>query len=140
MLHEAITKPYADFNYYKDEYKGSTITSQTAFDECYREAEGILDEQTFQRIPKIEGADDELVRLIKFSVCALADVCSNHRSALKRAATGITSENRDGYSVSYSSNNDIKRQFKNEAREVVTRYLSETGLLYRGGGPYAHKR
>lgn len=137
---EAITKPYVDFQYYKETYKGSTITSQEAFDECYREAEAFLDMQTFHRIPKITEADEVLLTLIKYAVCSMADVYANHKTALKTATSGVTSENRDGYSLSYGSAADRKSAYQLEMKECGYKYLLDTGLLYRGGGPYAYKR
>lgn len=140
MPQEAITKPYADFQFYQSEYKGTRITSEEMFTECEREAEAYLDLLTFRRIPKLEDADDSLLRDIKYAVCSMAETYQSRKASLKVAATGIQSENRDGYSVSYAQAKDTDCQYKAAMKSEAQKYLSYTGLFYCGGGAYDMQR
>lgn len=137
MPQEAITKPYADFQFYQSEYKGTRITSEEVFAECEREAEAYLDLLTFRRIPILANVDDSLLRDIKFAVCSMAETYKNHKASLEAAETGIQSENNDGYSVSYSSTDKVRDQYQKDMKEKAWSYLLHTGLFYRGGGSYA---
>lgn len=140
MLQEAITKPYADFQFYQSEYKGTRITSEEIFAECEREAEAHLDMLTFRRISELKNTEDSLVNDIKFAVCSMADVLQNHKSSLQIAASGIQSENRDGYSVSYAQAGDSYNRYVSEMTREAHKYLFHTGLFYCGGGLYDLQR
>lgn len=137
MPQEAITKPYANFSYYQKHYNGTL--SKEEFNANYNDAEAELDMRTFHRIPKIRDADDELVRLIKFAVCNLVEVVHDHKSSRAAAVSGIASENRDGYSISYASPEKSGELYSSDIFDTCVKYLGDTGLLYRGGGPYAYK-
>lgn len=140
MPQEAITKPYVDFQFYQSEYKGTRIISEEIFAECEREAEAYLDLLTFRRIPKLADVDDSLLRDIKYAVCSMAETYQSHKAALKVAANGIQSENRDGYSVSYAQAKDTDCQYNAAMNSEARKYLSYTGLFYCGGGPYDLQR
>ena len=68
---------------------------------------------------KSENSDDYKVKLC---LCEMAE-CLFENSM----RCGIESENNDGYSIKYS-----KRDIKNLLNDIAKRYLSGTGLLYRG--------
>lgn len=140
MLHEAITKPYADFMFYQSEYKGTRITSEEIFAECEREAEAYLDLLTFKRIPKMTDVDDALARDIKCAVCGMAEVYHSYKPSMQVAAAGIQSENRDGYSVSYTQSIDNDCRYGGAMKKEAQKYLIDTGLFYCGGGQYDLQR
>lgn len=140
MLQEAITKPYVDFKFYKSEYKGTRFTSEETFAECEREAEAYLDFLTFRRIPKLTYTDALLVKDIKCAVCSMAETHQSHKRSLQIAATGIQSENRDGYSVSYVQAKNADCQYSAAMKSEAQKYLSYTGLFYCGGGQYDLQR
>lgn len=140
MPQEAITKPYADFQFYQSEYKGTRITSEEAFVECEREAEAYLDLLTFRRIPKLADVDDLLASDIKCAVCSMAETYQSYKPSLQIAATGIQSENRDGYAVRYAQAKDADCQYRAAMKSEAQKYLSYTGLFYCGGGPYDLQR
>lgn len=137
---EAISKPYADFQFYQSEYKGSRITSEEIFAECEREAEAYLDLLTFKRIPKLTDVDDALARDIKYAVCSMAETYQSFKPSLQIAATGVQSENRDGYSVSYVQVKDNDYQYSGAMKREAQKYLLNTGLFYCGGGQYDLQR
>lgn len=140
MPQEAITKPYADFQFYQTEYKGTRITSEEIFTECEREAETYLDFLTFRRIPKLTNVDDLLVNDIKYAVCSMAETYQSYKASLQTAAAGIQSENRDGYSVSYAQAKDADSQYNAAMKSEAQKYLFYTGLFYCGGGKYDLQR
>lgn len=78
------------FDYYKDVFMGSEITSPKDFGRLELRAIAYVDKITFGRIT-------EMTESIKCAVCSVCDV-------LKRrgARSGIKQENNDGYSVTFS--------------------------------------
>lgn len=78
------------FDYYKDVFMGSDITSPKDFNKLELRAIAYIDKITFGRIC-------EMTESIKCAICSVCDV-------LKRRGMrgGIKQENNDGYSVTYS--------------------------------------
>lgn len=113
----------ADYTYYTQEYGGKTI-AEADFTRHARAASAYVNAITFGRAEK-SGLD-----CVKDAVCAAAEI---YHEADKRA--GITSENNDGYSVTFASAADTASR----VGDIVRTYLSGTGLLYRGAYPYDDK-
>jgi len=68
---------------------------------------------------KIKGRKTECVR---FCVCEVAEFLYENKKT-----SNISSENNDGYSVTYQ-----ERDIKKEILKIAETYLGETDLLYRG--------
>lgn len=75
----------------------------------------------------VSGRFEELSQLSQtpMLVCEMAETLF-----VAHARKGIASENNDGYSVTYTNNEDSNLQ--KELLDIAKRYLSETNLLYRG--------
>ena len=109
---------YADYNFYKNEFLG-TLTAEEFAPRAER-ASDYIDFVTFGRAT----ADDERV---KKCCCAIADTEAKYDNGGEK-----TSENIDGYSVTYVAGVS-KTQSRSEAvYNTALRYLME--LMYRGCG------
>lgn len=140
MIQTAVTSPYADFTFYQETYKGSKFTSETEFAEHALRAEEILDEMTWDRIPNMDERfmTEALAMKIRKAVCAMAEVSKQCNPMYMQSgiAEGITSENNDGYSVSYQDAGTVAATFRVKSEAAARRFLGTTGLLYRGGGDW----
>lgn len=128
MLLEAITKPYANYIYYKGTFLGSVISSESDFNKFSLRAEAELDRMTFGRIPKLVGLSEELVTAIKNAVCEMTEITSTYVDMNQY----VKSESNDGFSQSYDGN--PTKTYAKQLRMSADKWLGETGLLYRGGG------
>ena len=104
---------YADFDFYTDEYKGTRIKDEDTFEFYVKKASAYTDKITFGRINE---ADES----IKNAVCNVAD-----HLALYDNRQGVSSEENDGYSITYAKE-DTSSLFKAAALFLPVR------LLYRG--------
>ena len=119
---------YADYNFYKTEYKGSTIP-ETAYDGIARAAEAFINYITHNRI-KVEELPEWVLERVKMAVCAVADTCYKQES--DEDSTTVSSESVGEHSKSFAV---VKRSFSDREREKLTKakqYLHGTGLLYGG--------
>ena len=122
-------KIYADAAFYEDDYLlGRKPVIKAGFDYYARSASQIMNSLTFGRIDKLEELTDD----IRMCCCEMAEHCYTNEKE-RRAAEGKTSEKNGTYSVTYSdkaqSDEDIELK---TALHIMNKWLSETGLLYRG--------
>lgn len=114
---------YADYDYYVNTYRGGIVTADK-FD-CFAErASDFMDTVTFDRLKNQDYS--EYQDKIQKCCCALAE-------NLNKYDTGNfdkTSETIGEYSVSFNhkSESDIKKSM----HSIVSEYLGNTGLMYRG--------
>lgn len=109
---------YVDYAFYAEEYHslGAGSIPEEEFPFWARKAEYELDMQTCGNIA-------EAAEAVKLCVCELAE------TMYQDAETGdLAAENNDGYSVTYAGRYTLEAKINN----TVRRYLSGTGLLYRG--------
>ena len=107
---------YVDFDYYKNTFCGRQIASEEEFNSLEVRARAYVDKITFGRA----RADmDE----VKNAVCACCEVYQTYGQH-----EGISSEDNDGYRVTYLSNS---RLMANRLYRSAQLYLSEE-LMYRG--------
>ena len=104
---------YADFDFYRYEYKGNRVKDEDAFELYEKKASAYIDKITFGRI---EEADEK----IKNAVCSVIEYM-----ALNDRRYGISAEENDGYRVTYSKS-DTSELFKAASLFLPIR------LLYRG--------
>lgn len=109
---------YADFVYYRSDFGGKTISSESDFNSVIGKASAYIDRITFGRAK--EKSDSEEV---KKAVCAVAEVMCQNNSHY-----GISSENNDGYSVTYLNNST--KELRDQKRAAYL-FLSDD-LIYRG--------
>lgn len=105
---------------YTNTYGGSAIP-ESAWGRSYNNAEALVSAMTFGRSRGL--LKDDVLRLAILAVCAAAE-----ELFAAEAGKTVSSENNDGYSVSYRA--PVETQ--TEARRVAAVYLADTGLLYRG--------
>ena len=122
-------KIYADDAFYKDTYllgRKPVISAGFAF--YARSASKIMDSLTFGRIDKLS----ELTEDIQMCCCEIAERCYTNEKE-RKAAGGKTSEKNGTYSVTYSEKTISDSEISTvDANRIMNKWLSETGLLYRG--------
>lgn len=106
-----------DFDYYSNIYRGSIIPPAD-FAKYIRKAKIYVEGLIFGRDP------GDRVESVKLAVCNVAELIY-----LDESRYGLSSENTDGYSVSYI-NGDIGRSIADAAAV----YLADSGLMYAGAG------
>lgn len=120
---------YADYEYYTTTYKGSL--SKEEFEKSIMKSSAYVRRITFGR------ADDNMeMEEVKLATCVVCDLIANDEKVRsKHLGRAITSENTDGYSVSYESGGNgetaddllCKKMYNTAAL-----FLDPTGLLYMG--------
>lgn len=115
---------YADYDYYLNDYlHGGDAMSKGDFDFFAVRASKVIERHTFSRI-------EEVTEAIKSCCCELAECLQSEHSA--DSQSGKTSESVGGYSVSYASATDRRRESQQEYSRILHLWLGNTGLLYRG--------
>ena len=122
-------KIYADEDFYKEKYLlGRKPVIGAGFDYYARSASRIMNRFSFGRIDKLGELTDD----IRMCCCEVAEHCYTNEKEHK-VAGGKTSEKNGTYSVTYSekvlSGTEIDPV---DAMRIMDKWLSETGLLYRG--------
>lgn len=119
---------YADYAFYTDKYLGRIIPNENDFAYYALRASEIIDNKTFGRINEITPA-------VQLACCAAADELYSDASAKAKAASGVSSESVDGYSVSYRAyNTEAEKAAEKRVNAAIKRYLGSTGLMFRGCG------
>ena len=117
---------YADYDFYTDKYLGRIIPNENDFAYYALRASEIIDNKTFGRINEITPA-------VQLACCAAADELYSDASAKAKAASGVSSESVDGYSVSYRAyNTEAEKVAEKRVNAAIKRYLGSTGLMFRG--------
>lgn len=122
-------KVYVDEAFYKDKYLlGRKPVISTGFSFYARSASKIMKSLTFGRIDKLS----ELTEDIQMCCCEIAERCYINEKE-RKAAGGKTSEKIGTYSATFSEKvlTDIEISSA-DANRIMNKWLSETGLLYRG--------
>ena len=116
-----------------DEYVelGGTL-DEAPFNILELEAQKNVDKYTFGRLMNFESQINE-VKICIFRLVNLLDTYNSYDSKDK----SISSENTDGYSVSYSgANADMTNAKTNEVKNIIRTYLAECKL--EDGTPYLY--
>lgn len=111
---------YVDYEFYKNTFGGRVL--EIDFTRLEIQASSIVDYHTFNRITEV---DDK----VKFAVCELID----HLKQLEdTGGKEVSSESVGGHSITYTTNSNIQDPIKKKQRDIVLKYLGNTGLMYRG--------
>ena len=112
-----------------DEYKAlGGLLDQTPFNLLEFEARKEVDKYTFNRLVNLETQNQE----VKLCIYALIEQINSNKVNLK----GVASENTDGYSISYASQNNA--EISQKTQNIIDTYLINcklsdgTPYLYRG--------
>lgn len=129
---------YVDFDYYKDTYEGTKITSEALFEPLAKTESRNLDIPTFYRLQEedIELTDEEWDK-IKTCLCELIEMQYDFDNKYVNSAvvSGIKSESVDGFSRTYLSPAELEQAKKDLVKNkdlFIKGRLASTGLLYRG--------
>jgi hypothetical protein len=126
---------YVTYEYYTITYGGSAISS-TDFTRYEVKSRAFIDNITFDRLKNNNLLIDDSV---KNAMCEMMEL--NYKLDLKDQETEgkiITSETVDGHSQTYAisdiEKNAVDKSKINDTKyyNIAKRYLSNTGLLYRG--------
>lgn len=118
---------YADYTFYKTEYKGSAIPDAPGYDRVAVEASAFLDYVTHNHIKDLT---DEIMVKVKLAQCAIADVC--YKQAQDDVANVVSSESVGNHSVTYAVSKASYKQRELEKYSKAKIYLHGAGLLYGG--------
>lgn len=118
---------YADENFYKKAYLyGKTAVITSDYEYFFREASLLIDRYTFGNIDP-----ENVPEAVKMCCCELAEnLFSENKSMTENV--GIQSESVGGWSRNYTSKSEIQIHFKSEQKHIIFKWLTDTGLLYRG--------
>lgn len=109
---------YVDYTFYSGTYGGKVSIEE--FTKLEIQASTIVDYYTFNRIKEVDTK-------IKFAVCELIDYLKQLED---NGGKEISSESVGDHSVSYVTEDTTTVSKKQ--RDIVKRYLGNTGLMYRG--------
>ena len=127
---------YADYGYYTDGYLlgRSPAVPEAVFPYWEKQAERVLNQYTFSRLASNFGliTDD-----VKDCTCELAELLYQaDRTSQQASEQGgfLTSFSNDGESGTFdlSQSNFTEEGKARKTKEIIYRYLGNTGLLYQG--------
>ena len=116
-----------------EEYQslGGTL-EETPFNISELEAQKNIDKYTFGRLKDLEEQKQE-VKVCIYKLIELINTYNSYNAQIK----GISSENTDGYSVSYSNaTENVSKAKISEIKELIKTYLAECYL--EDGTPYLY--
>lgn len=119
---------YADDDFYKNKYlleRKPVITAGFSF--YARQASQVIDQYTFGRLDGLAEAPEAA----KMCCCELAEA-EYRREKLQQDSGGKTSEKLGTYSVSFASDQDSAVAAAREQRQVIMKWLGDTGLCCQG--------
>lgn len=120
---------YADYEYYTTTYKGSL--SKEEFEKSIMKSSAYVRRITFGR------ADDNIeMEEVRLAACAVCDLIANDEKVRsKHSGRAVTSENTDGYSVSFESGGNGETAddlLHKKMYNTAALFLDPTGLLCMG--------
>lgn len=126
---------YVDYSYYTDNFEGTAISAES-FNSYERKVRSFINLITFDRLT---GESAIIADTVKECMCEIMEL--NYKLDLKEQETDgkiIASETVDGHSQTYAisdvEKNEVDKSKINDTKyyNIAKRYLSNTGLLYRG--------
>ena len=120
---------YADYTFYVSEYRGNLTDEE--FDKSVIPASAYVRRITFGR------ADDNMeMEEVKLATCAVCELLANdEKVSSKHLGRAVTSENTDGYSVSFESGGNGETAddlLHKKMYNTAALFLDPTGLLCMG--------
>lgn len=118
---------FADFSFYTAKYlSGREAVINTAFSHFARLATQEIKRYTCDNVNESDVPEE-----VSMCCCELAEMIFRQEQ-FNNQTEGVTSESVQGWSKSYESTDNRKQAFDTAVRECVYKWLSGTGLLYRG--------
>lgn len=119
---------YADEAFYQNEYLlGRKPVISAGFPYYARQASQVIDQYTFGRLDGLPVVSED----IKMCCCELAEA-EYRREKRQKDSGGKTSEKVGTYSVSFESAQESFQSAAKEQRDIVMKWLADTGLCYLG--------
>lgn len=121
---------YVDYTYYTNTYHGTKIKGQD-WPRIAAQAETFVDNLTYDRLHHGWAVTDS----VKMACCAVAEEIFSQQSAKSAAASasGIRSENNDGYSVSYADYGIIRQANQERRLEAAEVFLPASDPIRYAG-------
>lgn len=117
---------YADEDFYKNEYlQGKAAVITAAFPYYFREASRVIKKYVFDNID-----DENPPEEVRMCCCEIAELA--YKQDQSAQSDGVSSESVQGWSKSYESTESRRQAYSNAVKECIYKWLSGTGLLYRG--------
>ncbi|MCR0259979.1 MAG: hypothetical protein ACLUQK_03355 [Clostridium sp.] len=115
--------PYTTYEFYTRDFYGDMIP-QESFSKYELKARFELDRYTFGRVKGLP-----ITTVIEQCMCELMEYlfANDHRAK----GNGISSESTDGHSVTFKDEKTVS-VINKELRQIVSKHLAGTGLMYRG--------
>mgnify|MGYP004543739961 CR=1 FL=1 len=115
-----------DYSFYVENFGGSQVPER-AWLSLELKAEKRLEYFSFGRTGTAgDWSEQDWEQDAKYAICEMAEAMQ------KREARGnIASENNDGYSVSYQTE-QTEEEFESRLYQIASTYLMSSGLLYMG--------
>lgn len=131
---------YVTYSDYVNDYKGILIP-ENIFDNYAMQASSIVNYYTFDRCDESNISKNDLIK-VTFATCEVADILYKQdqlKSNIDDNESSIASEAVGPHSVSYVNKSNLqsqrilnKKELDKETYSVCLKYLSRTGLMYRG--------
>ena len=119
---------YADENFYTESYLcGKEAVITTDFDFYARKATAIIKTFTGKNVD-----ENNIPECVKMCCCEVAEGFFRYEKLLNGSTAGMTSQHIGDLSVNYESSVTLLQKQADENRQIIYRWLSGTGLLYRG--------
>ncbi len=119
---------YADENFYTQNYLcGKEAVITTAFDFYSRKASTVIRTFTGNNID-----ENNIPECVRMCCCELAEMLFRYEKLLNGNTTGMTSQRIGDLSINYESSENLRKSQSDEIKQIIYRWLSGTGLLYRG--------
>lgn len=135
-----MNQKFAEYSDYKSEYEGIIIPKES-FNSFAMKASSKVNYFTFNRID-IENIEDDILVKVIFATCEVAELLYEQnqlRQKLYDDKSTIASETVGPRSVTYVNKSNLQSQrilndeeLDNESYNICLKYLSRTGLMYRG--------
>lgn len=118
----------------QEEYEGllGTESIPDNFDNLVIEASTYINRRTFGRIDK-----DNIPEEVKYTTCLIIDLINEEKNKVKEIGN-LKSQNIEGWSESYATPEEIKEDYSQKKKNILSIYLCDTKgkddnyLLYRG--------
>lgn len=119
---------YADEQFYIEKYLlGRKPAIRAGFSFYARQASQVIDQYTFNRLKDLP----EVLEPVRMCCCELAE-SEYRREKQQKDSGGKTSEKNGTYSVSFTSAQESAKAVASEQRNIIMKWLADTGLCYQG--------
>lgn len=121
---------YANESFYAEQYlSGRKPVISAGFLYYARKASQMIDQHTFNRLADV--SEEEIPEAAKMCCCELTESLYRYEQQ-NNVSGGKASEKIGTYSVAFESAKETADSATKEQREIIMRWLGNTGFCYRG--------